>query len=88
VVFALTGSKRPWLNWVPMPSDAISNIANEAGGRRARGKQLTFTGLGLSAAEPASAMTACRRIAGPVEIGIAEFPHPAPRTSGRSAALS
>jgi hypothetical protein len=76
VVFALAGSTRPWLNWVPMPSEAISNVANEVGGRRARGDQLTVTRLGLSAAEPASAMTACRRITGPLEVSIAEFPDP------------
>ncbi|MFG3603602.1 hypothetical protein [Micromonospora chersina] len=83
VVFALAGSKRPWLNWVPMPSEAISNIANDFGGRRARGEQLEVTGLGLSAAEPASAITACRRITGPVDIGIAEFPAPDIRTPVR-----
>jgi hypothetical protein len=76
VVFAMAGSKRPWLNWVPMPSEAISNVADEVGSRRARGEQLEVTELGLSAAEPASAMTACRRITGPCEIGIAEFPYP------------
>jgi hypothetical protein len=76
VVFAMAGSKRPWLNWVPMPSEAISNVANEVGGRRARGEQLQVTELGLSAAEPASAMTACRRVAGPFAIGIADFPQP------------
>ncbi|MFI7578059.1 hypothetical protein [Micromonospora sp. NPDC049497] len=83
VVFAMAGSKRTWLNWVPMPSEAISNIANEIGGRRARGEQLEVSGLGLSGAEPASAMTACRRIAGPVEIGIAEFAPPDIRTPVR-----
>ncbi|MFC4041179.1 hypothetical protein ACFO1B_22315 [Dactylosporangium siamense] len=76
VVFALAGSKRPWLNWVPMPSEAIANIANEVGARRAKGEQLDVTGLGLSGPEPASAITACRRIVGPVDIGIAEFPDP------------
>jgi hypothetical protein len=76
VVFALTGSKRPWLNWVPMPSEAIATVANEFGSRTAKGEQLTIGGLGLSAAEPASAIAACRRITGPVEIGIAEFPEP------------
>jgi hypothetical protein len=76
VVFALAGSHRPWLNWVPMPSEAIINLANEVGARRAKGEQLEVTGLGLSAAEPASAMTACRRVTGPMEVGIAEFPPP------------
>jgi hypothetical protein len=46
VVFAMAGSTRPWLNWVPMPSEAISNLANEIGGRRARGEQLQVNGLG------------------------------------------
>ncbi len=76
VVFSLAGSKRPWLNWVPMPSEAISNAANEIGGRQARGEEIVATELGLSAAEPASAVTACRRITGPVVIGIAAFPDP------------
>jgi hypothetical protein len=83
VVFALAGSKRPWLNWVPMPSEAISNVANEIGGRRAQGEQLELTELGLSAAEPPSAVTAFRRVAGPVRIGIAEFPPPDIRTPVR-----
>jgi hypothetical protein len=76
VVFAMAGSKRPWLNWVPMPREAISNVANEIGSRRARGEQLEVSSLGLSAAEPPSAMTACRKITGPFDIGIAKFPHP------------
>jgi hypothetical protein len=76
MVFALAGAQRPWLNWVPMPSEAIINVANEVGARRAKGEQLEVTGLGLSAAEPASAITACRRITGPVDIGIAAFPPP------------
>jgi hypothetical protein len=42
----MAGSTRPWLNWVPMPSEAISNLANEIGGRRARGEQLQVNGLG------------------------------------------
>jgi len=76
VVFALAGSKRAWLNSVPMPSEAICNVANEFGSRTAKGEQLTISGLGLSAAEPASAMAACRRITGPVDIAVAEFPEP------------
>ena len=76
IVFALAGSQRRWLNWVPMPTEAITNIANEVGSRRAKGEQLEVTGLGLSAAEPASAITACRRVTGSVDIGIAEFPAP------------
>ncbi|MCW3845148.1 hypothetical protein ONA70_34280 [Micromonospora yasonensis] len=83
LVFAMAGAKRPWLNWVPMPSEAITNVANDIGGRRARGEQLEVTGLGLSAAEPASAITACRRVAGPMDIGIAEFPPPDIRTPVR-----
>jgi len=76
MLFALAGSQRPWLNWVPMPSEAISNVANEVGARRAKGEQIEVTRLGLSAAEPASAVTACRRVTGPMEVGIAEFPPP------------
>jgi hypothetical protein len=40
VVFALAGAQRPWLNWVPMPTEAVCNLANELGGRRARGEQV------------------------------------------------
>lgn len=76
VVVALAGSQRTWLNWVPMPSEAITNVANEIGARRAGGETLEVTGLGLSAAEPPSAMTAYRRVAGPAEIGIGDFPEP------------
>lgn len=76
MVFALAGSTRPWLNWVPMPNEAISNLANEYGSRKAKGEQVTVSGIGLSAAEPPSAMTACRRITGPVDIGVDGFPDP------------
>src|SRR5690242_11049458 len=76
VVFALAGSKRTWLNWVPMPSEAVCNVANEVGSRMAKGEQLEVSNLGLSAAEPASAMAAFRRIAGPVDVDVAEFPEP------------
>jgi hypothetical protein len=76
VVFALAGSQRPWLNWVPMPSEATSNIANEFGRRTANGEQIEFTALALSAAEPASALTACRRVTGVVDIDIVDFPDP------------
>lgn len=83
MVFAMAGSKRPWLNWVPMPTEAIANIADEIGSRRAQGERLEVNRLGLSAAEPASAVTACRRITGPLEIGVAGFPHPDIRTAVR-----
>jgi hypothetical protein len=76
ILFAMASSKRPWLNWVPMPTEAISNLANEIGARRARGEDAAFTGLALSAAEPASAVTACRRVNGPVDIGVDQFPDP------------
>jgi hypothetical protein len=45
----LAGSTRPWLDRVPMPGEAISNVANEFGGRTAKGEQLAISGLGLSA---------------------------------------
>ncbi|MFF5288613.1 hypothetical protein [Paractinoplanes globisporus] len=83
VIFALAGQQRPWLNWVPMPTEAIANVANEVGRRRAQGEDIEITGLGLSAAEPPSAMTACRRVAGPVEVGVADFPRPDIRTPVR-----
>jgi hypothetical protein len=76
VVFALAGTQRTWLNWVPMPCEAICNVADEVGRRRAEGKQLELTVLALTAAEPASAITACRRITGPFMLDIADFPAP------------
>ncbi len=76
IIFAMASAKRPWLNWVPMPSEAISNVGNEVGRRRAEGEELRLTRLALSAAEPASAITACRRVAGHFEIDIADFPPP------------
>lgn len=76
VVFALAGAKSMWLNWVPMPSEATCNLANHAGANMARGDWDGVVTAALSAAEPASAMTACRRVVGSVEIGIGAFPEP------------
>ncbi|MBG0560321.1 hypothetical protein [Actinoplanes aureus] len=76
VVFAMAGSKRTWLNWVPMPAEAICNVANEVGSRRAEGEDLGLVSLALSAAEPASAITASERVMGRVELGIGDFPAP------------
>jgi hypothetical protein len=72
----MAGSKRRWLNWVPMPSEAICNLANEVGARRAQGVQIQVSGVGLSAAEPPSAVTASQRVAGPLNVQVASFPHP------------
>jgi hypothetical protein len=76
VVFALASSSRPWLNWVPMPTEAICNIANYVAAGRARGQQITVTGVGASAAEPPSAVTACRRVTGPLNLRVSAFPAP------------
>jgi hypothetical protein len=76
VVFAMAGSRRPWLNWVPMPSEAISNLANHVGGRQARGEQLDVSAFALSGPEPASAINACRKITGALSIDIVDFPEP------------
>ncbi|MET0422287.1 MAG: hypothetical protein ABW046_00335 [Actinoplanes sp.] len=76
VLFAMAGAQRTWLNWVPMPTEAVTNVADDVGRRRAEGEQLEMTGLGLSAAEPPSALTACRRVTGPVSIAVDEFPAP------------
>jgi len=75
-LFAMAGAQRPWLNWVPMPSEAITNLADEFGARIAQGEQLQLGQAGLSAAEPPSAITAARRVVGPFEIGIGAFPTP------------
>lgn len=76
VLFAMAGAQRPWLNWVPMPSEAITTMANEFGARIARGEEIRLGQAGLSAAEPPSAITAARRVVGPFEIGIGAFPAP------------
>jgi len=70
VLFALAGEERPWLNWVPMPRETSAMLANEFGGRRARGEQVEVHKATLSAPEPPSAMTACRRIVGPLRFQV------------------
>jgi hypothetical protein len=76
VLFAMAGAQRAWLNWVPMPSEAITNLADEFGARIAQGEDVQLGQAGLSAAEPPSAITAARRVAGPFQIGIGAFPTP------------
>jgi hypothetical protein len=75
-IFSLAGSERTWLNWVPMPAEAVCNLADQVGGRRAQGEQIKLTAMSVSAAEPASAVTACQGVIGPVGIDVAEFPSP------------
>ena len=75
-VFAMAGAQRPWLNWVPMPSEAISNLADEVGSRRAKGEHFGVQRLAMFEAEPASAVTAGRRVMGAVDIGVEAFPAP------------
>ncbi|MFD0516906.1 hypothetical protein [Paractinoplanes durhamensis] len=82
MLFAMACSQRPWLNWVPMPTEALCNVANEVGRRRAE-EELTLTGLAVSAAEPPSATVACRRVVGPVDVAIEEFPSPDIRVAVR-----
>ncbi|GAA0585485.1 hypothetical protein GCM10010172_83320 [Paractinoplanes ferrugineus] len=84
MLFALACAQRPWLNWVPMPTEALCNVANEVGRRRAEGEEMTLTGLAVTAAEPPSATVACRRVAGPVEITVSDFPSPDIRIPVRS----
>jgi hypothetical protein len=77
VLFAMAGTGRLWLNWLPMPTEAITSLADEVGGRRARGEDLTLDRAGLSAAEVPSAIAAARRaVGGTLEVGIGEFPRP------------
>jgi hypothetical protein len=76
VIFALAGSTRPWLNWVPMPTEAIAGVADQVGRSRAAGEDVRLGRLFASAAEPPSAMVACQRVAGPVEVEIGDFPQP------------
>jgi len=76
ILFAVAGSQRPWLNWVPMPTESIVNAANEIGRLRANGQDVRLTQMYGTAAEPASAVTASRRVTGPVRGEIGEFPRP------------
>lgn len=77
LLFAMAGQKRTWLNWVPMPEEAVINISREIARRRAAGEEPEIAELGLSGGEPASAIAAFERAAGrPVKIGIAEFGEP------------
>ncbi|BCY13045.1 hypothetical protein [Actinoplanes sp. L3-i22] len=77
LLFAMAGEKRTWLNWVPMPEEAVINISREIARRRADGESAEIHELGLSGGEPASALAAFERAAGgPVKIGIAEFAAP------------
>jgi len=83
VIFAMAGATRPWLNWVPMPAEAIASVADQVGRSRAEGEDVQLGALFVSAAEPPSAMVAGRRVAGPVEVEIGDFPQPDIRTPVR-----
>jgi hypothetical protein len=76
VLFALAVAERPWLNWVPMPTESLCAGANEFGSRRAKGEHIEMQRITVSAAEPASAVTAFHRVIGPVAIDIMAFPSP------------
>ncbi len=76
VIFALASAERPWLNWVPMPTEAITNVANYISSRRAAGETIGVSRVALSSAEPASAITAARRVVGRIELAIDAFPAP------------
>src|SRR6476619_3183371 len=62
LIVALAGAQSPWLNWVPMPTEAVANLANEVGRRRAAGEAMDLTKVRLSAAEPPSALAAFRLV--------------------------
>jgi hypothetical protein len=83
LLFAMAGSTRPWLNWVPMPTEAVAGVADKVGRSRAAGEDVHIGGLFASAAEPPSAMVACQRVAGPVKVEIGGFPQPDIRTPVR-----
>ena len=76
VLFAMACAQRPWLNWIPMPREAVSHVAAQVGQGLAAGEDLRLGDLTLSAAEPASAIRAFWKICGPAEIEIVEFPEP------------
>lgn len=76
IIFAMAGAERPWLNWVPMPTEAITNIANYISSRRATGEVVGVSRVAMSAAEPPSAVVAARRVVGRIEMAIEAFPAP------------
>lgn len=76
VLVFLAGWKRPWLNWVPMPSEAVCRMADDIGRQRAEGSDVTMTRIALTAPEPASAMTAFQRVVGGTPVDYAGFPQP------------
>ncbi|WP_432972760.1 hypothetical protein [Dactylosporangium sp. CA-233914] len=88
IVFALAGSARPWLNWVPMPTEAICLAANQIAARRAQGDQVNVQRMTLTAAEPPSAQVAARRVIGPLDLHISAFPPPDIRVALRRPARS
>jgi hypothetical protein len=76
IVFALACAKRPWLNWVPMPSEVIATSADYFARRRAQGEKLEVVRNTATALEPPSAMAAFRRVVGPVRIDVRAYPAP------------
>ncbi|MEV6964987.1 hypothetical protein AB0M47_07705 [Hamadaea sp. NPDC051192] len=76
VLVFLAGWKRPWLNWVPMPSEAVCEMADHIGRQRAEGDTITMTRTALTAPEPASAMMAFQRVVGGTPIDYVGFPQP------------
>lgn len=76
VIFALAVAERPWLNWVPMPGEALSAMADQIAGRRARGETLRLGRMTLTAPEPPSVVNAVRRILGPLTLDVLSFPEP------------
>ncbi|BCJ40945.1 hypothetical protein GCM10010168_47550 [Actinoplanes ianthinogenes] len=79
MLFAMAGHRKTWLNWVPMPQESVVSITRDIVRERAAGKDLAVTELGISGPEPASAIAAFLRVAGPVPVGIADFGQPDPR---------
>jgi hypothetical protein len=76
ILFAVAGANKPWLNRVPMPTEAICAMANEFGGRKARGERVMLVANALTAAEPASAVAAAQQILGPFILEMNTFPDP------------
>ncbi|MER7276585.1 hypothetical protein ABT369_19295 [Dactylosporangium sp. NPDC000244] len=76
VVFALAGAERPWLNWVPMPSETVCLAANQLVARRVRGETVQTNAFVQAVAEPPTALVAARRVVGPVSVRTAAFPAP------------
>ncbi|WP_221322699.1 hypothetical protein [Actinoplanes sp. L3-i22] len=83
LIFAMACQERLWLNLVPMANEVAVRIGTEVVLRRAKGENVDAARLVLSAGEPASALAAVQRAAGPIVIEVKAFPAPDLRVPAR-----